>query len=185
MDKINKWEEELGLLQSIIAQTELIETTKWGNLVYTINGKNVLGISGFKNYFTIWFFNGVFLKDKKNLLVNAQEGKTKSLRQWRFSSKEEVNEKMMLAYIYEAIENEKLGKSIKPERKKAVISGLFEKELAANPFLAGAFQKFTPYKQKEFLEYIETAKREETKLSRMEKIKPMILENIGLNDKHR
>jgi uncharacterized protein YdeI (YjbR/CyaY-like superfamily) len=185
MDKINTWKEELKLLQSIIAQTELIETTKWGNLVYTINGKNVLGISGFKNYFTIWFFNGVFLKDEKNLLVNAQEGKTKSLRQWRFSSKEEVNEKVMLAYILEAIENEKQGKSIKPVKKKVIISGFFEKELEANTNLAEAFQKFAPYKQKEFLEYIEEAKREETKLSRMAKIKPMILENIGLNDKHR
>lgn len=185
MDKINNWKEELKLLQSIIAKTELVETTKWGNLVYTLNNKNVLGISGFKNYFTIWFFNGVFLKDEKKLLVNAQEGKTKSLRQWRFSSQEEVNEKLMLTYIHEAIENEKLGKNIKPERKKVVIPEFFEKELAANTDLAEAFQKFPPYKQKEFLEYIETAKRQETILLRMAKIKPMILENIGLNDKHR
>ncbi|WP_325262934.1 YdeI/OmpD-associated family protein, partial [Flavobacterium sp.] len=45
--------------------------------------------------------------------------------------------------------------------------------------------KFSPYKQKEFIEYIESAKREETKLTRIEKIKPMILDNIGLNDKYR
>ena len=185
MDKTNKWAEELKLLQSIIVQTELKEATKWGSVVYTLNGKNVLGISGFKNYFTIWFFNGVFLKDEKKFLVNAQEGKTKSLRQWRFSSKEEVNEKVILAYIFEAIENEKLGKSIKPERNKTIICGVFEKEFAANTNLFEAFQKLSPYKQKEFLEYIETAKREETIRSRMAKIKPMILENIGLNDNHR
>jgi uncharacterized protein YdeI (YjbR/CyaY-like superfamily) len=57
--------------------------------------------------------------------------------------------------------------------------------LNADPNLETAFLKFSPYKQKEFLEYIETAKREETKLSRIEKIKPMILDNIGLNDKYR
>lgn len=108
MEKNNKWVEELKLLQSIIAQTDLIETTKWGSLVYTKNGKNVLGIRGFKNYFTIWFFNGVFLKDEKQVLVNAQEGVTKFLRQWRFSTKEEINEKLVLQYILEAIENEKL-----------------------------------------------------------------------------
>ncbi len=113
MDKVNKWKEELLLLQSIIAKTELIETTKWGGLVYTINGKNVLGISGFKNYITIWFFKGAFLKDEKKLLVNAQEDITKSLRQWRFSSKEEVDKKTVLSYILEAIENEKLGKNSK------------------------------------------------------------------------
>ena len=184
-DKVNSWSEELELLKSIIAKTELVETTKWGGPVYVLNGKNVLGVGGFKNYFTIWFFNGVFLKDEKKVLVNAQEGVTKSLRQWRFTSKEEVNETAILDYIHEAIENEKQGKIIKPEKGKSIVSELFEKELDANPDLKEAFQKFSPYKQKEFLEYIETAKREETKRSRIEKIKPMILENIGLNDKYR
>lgn len=184
-NKTEKWSEELHLLQSIIAQTELLETTKWGGSVYVLNGKNVLGIGGFKNYFAIWFFNGVFLKDEKQVLVNANEGVTKSLRQWRFSSKEEVNEKKVLHYILEAIENERQGKIIKPEKGKVIGSELFQKELDSDLLLAEAFQKFTPYKQKEFLEYIETAKREETKRSRIEKIKPMILENIGLNDKYR
>ena len=185
MDKINTWQEELELLQAIIAPTELVATTKWGSQVYTINGKNVLGISGFKNYFTIWFFNGVFLKDEKKLLINAQEGVTKSQRQWRFSSKEDVDEKLVLHYILEAIENEKQGKYAKPKKGEAIISELLEKELNADTTLAEAFKNFPPYKQKEFLEYIATAKREETKLSRMEKIKPMILKNMGLNDKHR
>lgn len=184
-NKTEKWSEELHLLQSIIAQTELLETTKWGGSVYVLNGKNVLGIGGFKNYFAIWFFNGVFLKDEKQVLVNANEGVTKSLRQWRFSSKEEVNEKEVLHYILEAIENERQGKIIKPEKGKVFLSELFQKELDSDLLLAEAFHKFTPYKQKEFLEYIETAKREETKRSRIEKIKPMILEHIGLNDKYR
>jgi uncharacterized protein YdeI (YjbR/CyaY-like superfamily) len=184
-DKNDSWSEELEFLKSIIAKTELIETTKWGGCVYVLNGKNVLGIGGFKNYFTIWFFNGVFLKDEKQVLVNAQEGVTKSLRQWRFSSKDEVDEKAVLHYIHEAIENEKLEKQLKPEKGKSIVSELFQKELDADMNLAEAFLKFSPYKQKEFLEYIETAKREETKRSRIEKIKPMLLANIGLNDKYR
>lgn len=184
-DKVNSWSEELLLLQSIIDKTELVETTKWGGIVYVLNGKNVLGIGGFKNYFTIWFFNGVFLKDEKKVLVNAQEGVTKSLRQWRFSAKEEVNEKEVLNYILEAIENEKQGKRFKPEKKKTIVSDFLNKELEADSNLNEYFQKFSKYKQQEFLEYIETAKREETKLSRIEKIKPMILKNIGLNDKYK
>jgi uncharacterized protein YdeI (YjbR/CyaY-like superfamily) len=35
------------------------------------------------------------------------------------------------------------------------------------------------------MEYINEAKQEKTKLSRLEKIKPMILSNIGLHDKYR
>jgi len=121
-DKNNNWTEELDLLKEIIAQTELVETTKWGAPVYVLNNKNVIGIGGFKSYFGIWFFNGVFLKDKNNVLVNAQEGVTKSQRQWRFNSKEEVNEKEVLAYIIEAIENEKAGKVIKATTKEILIS---------------------------------------------------------------
>lgn len=181
----NKWEEELLLLKSIIDKTELIETTKWGGSVFVYEKKNIIGLGGFKDYFAIWFFNGVFLKDDKKKLINAQEDKTKSLRQWRFTSKEEVNEKEVLDYILEAIENEKQGKIIKPAKKEAIISELLEKEMSQNPALAKAFQKFSPYKQYEFLEYIETAKQEKTKLSRIEKIIPMILENVGMNDKYR
>jgi uncharacterized protein YdeI (YjbR/CyaY-like superfamily) len=184
-DKVNNWEEELLLLQSIIDKTELIETVKWGGPVYVYNKKNVIGIGGFKDYFTIWFFNGVFLKDEKKKLINAQEDKTKSLRQWRFTSKEEVNEKEVLEYILEAIENEKQGKVIKPTKKETIVSELLEKEMSQNPALAKAFQAFSPYKQYEFLEYIETAKQEKTKLSRIEKIIPMVLGHVGLNDKYR
>lgn len=179
------WEEELLLLKSIIDKTELEETVKWGGPVYVYNKKNIIGIGGFRDYFTIWFFNGVFLKDKKKKLINAQEDKTKSLRQWRFTSKEEVNEAAILEYIAEAIENEKQGKIIKPSKKEMIVSELLQKEMDQNPALTEAFQKFSPYKQYEFLEYIETAKQEKTKLSRIEKVIPMILGNIGLNDKYR
>ena len=184
-DKNDSWLEELEFFFFFIVKTELEEATKWGGIVYVLNGKNVLGIGGFKNYFAIWFFNGVLLQDKKKALVNAQEGVTKSLRQWRFSLKEEVNEAAVLEYINEAIANEKQGKNSKPQKKEPIVSELFQKELDTDANLAEAFLKFSPYKQYEFLEYIETAKREETKLSRIEKIKPMIKESIGLNDKYR
>ncbi|GAA4052180.1 YdeI/OmpD-associated family protein [Flavobacterium chungnamense] len=179
------WEEELEILKSIINKTELIETTKWGGIVYIVNNKNVIGIGGFKNFFTIWFFNGVFLKDELNVLVNANEGVTKALRQWRFTSKEEINEKQILAYIKEAITNEKEGKSIKPAKKSRIVCDFLDTELDADKELANAFEKFTSSKQNEFLEYIETAKQEKTKLARFEKIKPMILNNTGLNNKYR
>lgn len=181
----NQWTEELELLKSIIVKTSLTETTKWGGTVYTYNKKNVLGIGGFNNFFTIWFFKGVFLKDEKNVLVNANEGNTKSLRQWRFTDKSEVNEKLVLSYINEAIEVENAGLEIKPEKKETVIPENLQQELDSNKALKTAFEALTPFKQREYAEFIETAKRETTKLSRLEKIKPMILEGIGLNDKYR
>lgn len=102
-DKVNHWAAELEILQIIISKTNLAETIKWGTPVYTFNGKNVVGINGFKNHFALWFYKGVELKDDAKVLVNAQEGITKSLRQWRFTSKSEINEKLILEYIQEAI----------------------------------------------------------------------------------
>ena len=116
--KNDQWTEEIGVLRAIILKTELVETNKWGGEVYTINNKNVLGLGGFKNYFTIWFWNGVFLKDEAKVLVNANEGVTKGLRQWRFTSAREIDEKLILLYINEAIANEKAGLAIKPVKKK-------------------------------------------------------------------
>lgn len=178
--------EELSILRKIISSTELEETLKWSAPVYTLNGKNVLGLGAFKNHFGIWFFNGVFLKDEKKLLVNAQE-KTKALRQMRFESIKEINENAVLDYIKEAINNQKLGKELKPEKK--VKSLLISKELKEvfkqNSELNEAFNNLTAYKQKEYVEYIDTAKREATKQSRLEKIIPMILKRAGLNDKHK
>lgn len=184
-DKSILWTEELEVLKSIINTTGLTETVKWGGPAYTHNGKNVLGIGGFKDYFTIWFFKGVFLKDEAKVLVNAQEGVTKSLRQWRFTSKDEINEKLVLQYINEAIEVEKAGLAIKQEKKPFIIPERLQAELNASPALANAFAKFSHYKQKEFAEQIETAKQEKTIFARLEKIKPLILEGRGLNDKYR
>lgn len=180
-----KWLEEIELLKSIIEKTELLETVKWGGIVYTWNNRNIIGIGGFKDYFTIWFFNGVFLSDEKNVLVNAGEGVTKGLRQWRFTSKEEVNEKLVLHYVNQAIENEKNGLSIKPEKKEVKPSDFFLTQLNQSTALVEKFNSFSPYKQREFIEYIDSAKQEKTKLDRFEKIKPMLLAGIGLNDKYR
>lgn len=183
--KFDHWDDHLEILKSIINKTQLVETNKWGGITYTHNNKNIIGIGGFKNYFTIWFFNGVFLKDELKVLVNANEGVTKGLRQWRFTSKEEINEKQILVYINEAIANEEKGLSIKPEKKEILPSEYFESELKNDKPFAEAFRKFTPFKQKEFIEYVDSAKQEKTKITRMEKIKPMVLENVGLNDKYR
>ncbi len=177
-----RWEKELKFLRNIINQTELERTTKWGGEVYTINNGNVLSLAAFKNYVSLWFFNGVFLNDPCQVLSNSQEGKTKALRHWQFTSLEEMDENKIMEYIQEAIENEKQGKKWKPEKTgKVQIPSVLGASLQSDRKLNVAFEHLTPFKQKEYAEYIETAKREQTKIERMEKIKPMILQGVGLN----
>ncbi|MBT8244854.1 MAG: hypothetical protein HKP48_00585 [Winogradskyella sp.] len=181
----NHWQEALELLRSIVLKTELNEAIKWSAPVYDLDGKNVLGIGAFKQHFCIWFFNGVFLKDEYNLLVNAQENKTKGLRQMRFDNIEDVNKDQVLAYVKEAIENQRAGKEIKVARKgkTVVIPEELKATLNNDQDLQLAFEALTPGKQRDYCEYISSAKREATKQSRLEKITPMILNGVGLNDK--
>lgn len=184
-NKTNQWENEIEQLHAIIRKTPLVETTKWGGPVYTYNNKNVLGIGGFKSYFGIWFYNGVFLKDEKKLLINANEENTKSLRQMRFNSANEIDEKLILAYIKEAIQIEEKGLAIPKEKKETIIPEILQNELDKNSELLAKFNTFSPYKQREFIEHITSAKQEKTQMARLEKIIPMILEEKGLNDKYR
>ena len=183
----SKWFEGLTVLRNLMLTTELVETLKWSAPVYTINGKNVVGLGAFKNHFGVWFFNGVLLKDEKKLLINAQEGKTKALRQMRFESIDEINKNAVLSYVKEAIDNQKLGKEVKQDRgkKETIIPIELQRELDKNGDYKISFDKLTPGKQREYCEYIASAKRETTKQNRLEKIKPMILSGIGLNDKYK
>jgi uncharacterized protein YdeI (YjbR/CyaY-like superfamily) len=179
--------DELTIIRDILNTTELVETLKWSAPVYTINDKNVIGLGAFKNHFGVWFFNGVFLKDEQKLLVNAQEGKTKALRQMRFTSIQDINKNIVLAYVKEAIENQKLGKEIKPDRskKETIIPIELQHVLENDSDLAKHFNALSPYKQREYCEHITSAKREATKVSRLEKIKPMIHQGVGLHDKYK
>lgn len=184
-NKTNQWANEIEQLHAIIRKTSLVETTKWGGSVYTHKNKNVVGIGGFKSYFGIWFYNGVFLKDEKKLLINANEENTKSLRQIRFTSVNEIDEKLILYYINEAIEIEEKGLFIPKEKKETIIPELLQNEMDKNQELLSKFNAFSPYKQREFIEHLTSAKQEKTQLARLEKIIPLIVEGKGLNDKYR
>ncbi len=176
----------IAILRNLAKQTELEENYKWGAPVYTIDNKNVLGIMAFKNHFGIWLFNGSFLKDSKKVLKNAQEGKTKAMRHWKFTSIDEIDKAVVLAYMQEAIENQKKGTVLVPEKsQQTVIPALLEDIFAKKPNLQTTFNNLSPYKQREYCEYIATAKQEKTKNARLEKIIPMIEKGVGLNDLYR
>ncbi|WP_411031418.1 YdeI/OmpD-associated family protein [Spongiimicrobium sp. 3-5] len=196
MDNIDKIEayfalnrpfkEEISVLRELVLKTALKEEYKWGVPVYTLEGKNVLGILAFKHHFALWFYNGVFLKDSEKVLENAQKGKTKAMRHWKFRAMNEIDHKNIPVYIAEAIANQKKGIELKPQRKKAMdIPPLLRNALQQKQGLEKAFGTLSPYKQREYCEYITMAKQEKTKTSRLQKILPFIEKGIGLHDAYR
>lgn len=180
------WQAELSRLREILQSTELEEDVKWGGPCYTYDGKNVVGIAGFKSYFGLWFHQGALLRDQKNVLINAQEGKTKTLRQWRMQTAREIKPAIIKSYVKEAIKLVKQGKQVAPARKEPfVVPAELMKALRSNKTAGNKFNSLRLGLQREYADYVADAKREETKLRRIEKILPMIGAGAGLHDKYR
>ncbi len=186
-EKESPFKEGINHIRAIVKDTELQEDWKWRIPCYTINGRNVIGIADFKNHFGVWFFQGVFLKDTKKLLRNAQDGKTKAMRSLHYESIEEIDVKTLKAYVLEAIQNSKDGKEVKPDRskKEVIIPAELESAFAKAEDVKTAFYALTPGKQREYTEHISGAKQEATRLRRLDKCIPMILDGKGLNDKYK
>ena len=177
----DEWTPALEKLRQLLLSTELVEAVKWGMPVYTLDNKNIVGIGVFKSYFGLWFHQGVFLEDSGKLLINAQEGKTVALRQMRFSSIDEISDNIVLAYVEEAIQNQKNGLEVKVQRKnkKLEIPQELHQAFEKHPKLFEAFQKFTSGKKREFAEYIMEAKRIDTKIKRLEEAKKQMNNHIN------
>lgn len=113
MDKVTEYindneerKDQLLALRELLLSTGMEEKVKWGMPAYCVDNKNVIGLAAFKNWTTLWFHKGVYLEDEKNVFVNAQEGKTKEMRHWRFTNVEEIaaQKKDILLYLNAAKE---------------------------------------------------------------------------------
>lgn len=186
LEKHSAWGDGLAKLRKVLLSTELDETIKWGAPCYTLDGKNVVGLAAHAKYVGLWFHQGVFLSDPDGVLVNAQEGKTKALRQWRFERVADIKVRRVKAYVLEAIENQRQGKVVAVERQQGcTVPPELAAALAEKPRTRRAFDALTPGRQREYAEHVASAKRAETRASRVEKILPMIAKGVGLNDKYR
>ncbi|MEO9894589.1 YdeI/OmpD-associated family protein [Aurantibacter sp.] len=176
------------ILRALALKANAEESFKWQAPVYGLDGKNVFWIARFKNHFGIGFFNGVFLSDPKNVLINVQTEKTISMRHWHFKSDTDIDDLNVFNYIKEALDNQRKGLRLAPIKKKKtslVIPELLNNALQSNDIARTNFYSLTPYKQKEYTEYIVNAKQEKTKLTRLAKIIPMLENGKGLNDMYR
>lgn len=184
--KARAWKNEQLRLRAVLLATPLTEDIKWGTPCFTYKGKNVVGISGFKSYFGLWFHQGALLQDDDNVLINAQEGKTKALRQWRMTSGADIKPTIIKRYVKEAISLVDQGKAIGADRSVQVtVPAELQNALRRSKGATAAFRRLRPGLQREYADYIATAKRDETKKNRITKALPMIMAGVGLNDKYR
>ena len=183
-----KWQKSIQILREILLFSGLQEAIKWSMPVYSLENKNIIGMAAFKEHVALWFFQGALFKDRQHKFVVFKEGQSKAMRQWRFTAYAEIEADLdsINAYVIEAIENQRKGLEIKPERNKPVVMPPeLEAMLNADVELKKCFDKFSQSDRRYFARYIESAKRTETKESRLLNITPMIFNGVGLNDKYK
>ena len=61
-----RWRAEIAELKRILSGFELREESKWGKPCYTLGGKNVVIIQGFKEYCALGFFKVRCLRTRRS-----------------------------------------------------------------------------------------------------------------------
>ncbi|HRO40986.1 MAG TPA: YdeI/OmpD-associated family protein [Flavobacteriales bacterium] len=183
-NKDTPWKEAFAELRELALESGLTEELKWGHPCYTLKGKNVFLIHGFKDYCAVLFHKGVLLKDKAGLLVQ-QTANVQGGRQLRFTSLREIQKlaPTIRAYLQEAAEVERLGLKV-PMKKTAEFHTPeeFARALKEMPGLKKAFNALSPGRQRGYLLYFGSAKQAKTRQARIEKHVDRILEGKGLDD---
>ena len=183
-NKHGKWQEAYQELREIVLDCGLTEELKWGCPCYTYQKSNIVLIHGFKEYCALLFMQGALLKDPKNILVQ-QTKNVQSARQIRFSGTEDIlkNKATIKAYIIEAIKNNKAGLKVElKETSEYEMPVEFQTAIREMPELKSAFYKLTPGRQRAYLLHFSSAKQSKTRMERVEKYIPKILDSKGLDD---
>ncbi|MFE8697392.1 YdeI family protein [Cytobacillus sp. FJAT-53684] len=184
LKKAKSWKEEFEKLREIVLDCELTEDFKWMHPCYTFEEKNIVLIHGFKEYCALLFHKGALLKDPHGILIQQTEN-VQAGRQIRFKNLQEIveMESILKAYIHEAIEVEKAGLEVTYKKtEEYAMPDELKSKLDEMPDLKIAFEALTPGRQRAYIYYFSTAKQSKTRVSRIEKYIPQILEGKGLND---
>jgi uncharacterized protein YdeI (YjbR/CyaY-like superfamily) len=175
-----RWQAEIAEMRRVLAGFAMKEECKWAKPTYTVDGKNIVIIQGFKEYCALLFFQGALLKDPKKLLVRL--GQTHAARVMKFTSAKEIAAKAatIKAYVREALAVEKAGLRLEPKKTSdfPVPEELTER-LRRDARFKRAFEALTPGRQRSYLYHFAAAKQSATRVARIEKAMPAILEGRG------
>src|SRR3954466_8538458 len=156
----DRWKAEIAAMRRVLAGLAMEEERKWGAPTYTVDGKNIVIIQAFKEYFALGFFQGALMKDPKKLLV--QLGQVQAGRVMKFTSAKEITAKAatIKAYVRAAIAVEKAGLRITPKKTSDFP---VPEELTArcrkDPRFKRAFEALTPGRQRSYLYHFGGAKQ--------------------------
>jgi len=175
-----RWKAEIAAMKRVLAGVAMEEECKWGKPTYTVDGKNIVILQAFKEYFALGFFRGALLKDPKKILV--QLGQVQAGRVMKFTSAKDITAKAatIKAYVREAIAVEKAGLRVKPKKTSDYpVPEELSERFRTDPRFKREFEALTPGRQRSYLYQFGAAKQSATRRARIEKAAPAIFEGRG------
>jgi uncharacterized protein YdeI (YjbR/CyaY-like superfamily) len=167
-------------MRRVLADLAMKEECKWGKPTCTLDGKNIVIMQGFREYFALGFFQGALLKDPKHVLV--QLGQVQAARVMKFTSAKDIkaNAATIKAYVREAIAVEKAGLRVKKKTTSDFpVPEELRERLRSDPRFKRAFEALTPGRQRSYLYHFAAAKQPATRVARIERAIPSIFEGRG------
>ncbi|MEO1240825.1 MAG: YdeI/OmpD-associated family protein [Pseudomonadota bacterium] len=175
-----QWDRGLKRLRQICLKAGLVETVKWGHPCYIHGGRNIAIIGAFRSDFRLSFFNAALMKDSEGVL-QKQGVNTRHADMIAFTENSQVAkmEPTIRAYLAEAMEYAKAG--VKPPKEKSEIDLPDElvEALDADTELAEAFHMLTPGRRNSYAINLNSAKKPETRISRIAKFRSKIIAGKG------
>lgn len=183
VDASEQWPDEVAALRDVLVGCDLVETIKWGKPCYTHGGGNIALMQEFKDFLALMFFKGGLLDDPDSVLED-QGPNSRSARRMRFTSVDDVTcrAETIEAYVARAIEVEASGAEVGPTPELDLVEELRQR-LDDDPALKEAFEALTPGRQRGYNLHVADAKQAKTRIARIEKHAPRILEGKGLHDR--
>ncbi len=176
----DRWQAEIAELQSILSAFGLREECKWGKPCYTMDGRNVVIIQGFKDYCALGFFQGALLSDPEKLLVRL--GQVRAARVMKFTGAAEIRAKAatIRAYLREAVAAAKAGLKVETKPPEYPVPEELTAKFRDDPRFKRAFEALTPGRRRGYLFHFAGAKQSATRTARIERATPAIFEGRGL-----
>jgi len=174
------WLSGLERLRSICLDAGLDETLKWAHPCYTYAGRNIVIIGAFRDDFRLSFFDAALMRDPNGVL-ETQGPNTRHPATVRFTSVDQVAElePTLRSYLKEAMGYAEAGIKPPKEEYELELPDELVEALDADPELAEAFHRLTPGRQKSYVIHLSSAKKSDTRRSRIAKARDKILAGRG------
>lgn len=179
-----RWTSGLDALRAICVDAGLTETVKWAHPCYVHAGRNIAVIGAFRDDFRLSFFDAALLTDPDGVL-ERQGPNTRYPDMIRFTDVADVpdREPVVRACLAEAMRYAEDGVRPPKDDTELELPDELAEALAADPELGEAFHALTPGRQRSHVINVGGAKKAETRIARIAKLRPKILAGKGATER--